>query len=202
MESLLLDWLKEYGYIVLFFWSILEGEIGLVLAGILSHTGDMHYWLAIFIAGIGGFTGDQIYFYLGRFSKGFFRKTLKNQHRKFAIATLLLKKYGWPIIFVQRYLYGFRVILPMAFGATHYSAKQYAFINLLSAWIWAAMIIIPAYWYGAEILGILAFARQHWYYSLPIAGGAFYAIYYYLNKLEQNLLKKRHQRVNKNIGRS
>ena len=62
MEQLLIDWLKEYGYIVLFAWSILEGEIGLVMAGIMSHTGDMFLPFAIFVGALGGFVGDQIYF--------------------------------------------------------------------------------------------------------------------------------------------
>ncbi len=71
MEELFIDWLKEYGYIVLFFWSIVEGEVGLVMAGVMTHTGDMNYVMSIFVAGLGGFAGDQIYFYIGRFNKGF-----------------------------------------------------------------------------------------------------------------------------------
>jgi membrane protein DedA with SNARE-associated domain len=65
MEAFFIESIKEYGYIILFFWSILEGESGLVMAGLLSHTGDMNLFLAIFIAGLGGFAGDQLYFYNG-----------------------------------------------------------------------------------------------------------------------------------------
>ncbi|MGZ5209139.1 MAG: DedA family protein, partial [Sulfuricurvum sp.] len=49
MEHLFLEWLKEYGYIVLFGWSILEGEFGLVMAGIMSHTGDMVLPIALLV---------------------------------------------------------------------------------------------------------------------------------------------------------
>lgn len=197
METLLLHWLEEYGYWVLFLWSILEGEIGLVMAGILSHTGAMNCALAIFFSGLGGFTGDQIYFLLGRFSKRYLRHYLAQRRRKFALATLLLRRYGWPIIFLQRYLYGFRVIIPLVFGATRYCAKRYAWINLISAWIWAAMFIAPAYWYGAELLQLLSFAKTHWYLALPVAGSIFYLIYQYLAKLERNWLKRRSQRMTK-----
>ena len=51
--------LKRYGYIILFAWGMLEGEAGLIMAGLLSHTGDMNLYLAIFIAGLGGFAGDK-----------------------------------------------------------------------------------------------------------------------------------------------
>ena len=69
MEALFVGWMKEYGYIILFIWSMLEGESGLIMAGLLSHTGDMNLFVAIFVAGLGGFAGDQVYFYIGRFNK-------------------------------------------------------------------------------------------------------------------------------------
>ena len=69
MEAELLDLMRQYGYIILFFWSILEGESGLVMAGLFVHTGDMALVWAITTAGLGAFVGDQLYFYLGRFKK-------------------------------------------------------------------------------------------------------------------------------------
>lgn len=172
--------LVEYGYIILFCWSILEGEIGLILAGILCYTNDMNIYIAVFVAGLGGFVGDQIYFYIGRYNKGYIQKNLKTQRRKFALAHLLLKKYGWPIIFVQRYMYGMRTVIPMAIGITRYDAKMFAFINLISAWCWAGITIIPTYIFGEEILQLFFVAKQHWYFALPFAillGGS--VIYYF-----------------------
>ena len=195
MEDLFIGWLKEYGYVILFLWSIIEGEMGLIMGGIMAHTGDMDYFLTIFIAGLGGFTGDQIYFYIGRMNKGYIQRKLYTQRRKFAIAHLLLKKYGWPIIFMQRYMYGLRTVIPMSIGITKYSAKKFAIINLISAWVWAAITITPAYIYGDEILSLLAVAKEHWYLALPIAGGFLYGIHAYFKKLERYFLEKRHNRV-------
>lgn len=75
MEAFFIESIKEYGYIILFFWSILEGESGLVMAGLLSHTGDMNLFFAIFIAGLGGFAGDQLYFYIGRLNKSYVHRS-------------------------------------------------------------------------------------------------------------------------------
>jgi membrane protein DedA with SNARE-associated domain len=197
MDELFFEWLKEYGYVILFAWSILEGESGLIMAGVLSHTGDMNYLLSIFIAGLGGFAGDQIYFYIGRFNKAFIQRKLHRQRRKFAIAHLLLKKYGWPIIFIQRYLYGLRTVIPISIGLTKYSAKRFALINLLSAWVWAAITITPAYFFGAEILNLLAIAKAHWYFALPLAALFLYGIHTYFRKLEEGLLQKRRNRFRK-----
>jgi membrane protein DedA with SNARE-associated domain len=195
MEEYFIGLLKEYGYVILFIWSIIEGEMGLIMSGIMTHTGDMNYFVSIFVAGLGGFTGDQIYFYIGRFNKSYIQRKLHKQRRKFAIAHLLLKKYGWPIIFVQRYMYGLRTVIPMSIGITKYSAKKFALINLISAWLWAAITITPAYIYGAEILKFLAYAKEHWYFALPIAAGFLYVVYAYFQKLERHFLQKRHDRI-------
>lgn len=189
MEELFIEWLKEYGYIILFLWSILEGELGLIMGGIMCHTGDMTVPMAIFIAGLGGFVGDQIYFYTGRFNKVYIQKKLKTQRRKFALAHLLLQRYGWPIIFVQRYMYGLRTVIPMSIGITRYSSKKFAFINLISAWCWAAITIIPSYIYGEEILKLVQFIKEHWYFAIPIAIISAVGISYYFHKNTQKKVK-------------
>lgn len=185
LENKFIYLLKTYGYIILFAWSILEGEAGLIMAGLLSHTGDMNMYLAIFIAGLGGFVGDQIYFYIGRFNKDYVHKHFKGQRRKFALAHLLLVKYGWPIIFIQRYMYGMRTIIPISIGLTRYSGKMFAFINLISAWCWAAITIVPAWYFGEEILVVLNWAKEHWYYALPFGITIGGSIIYYFHKVSQ-----------------
>jgi len=194
MEELFIEWLKEYGYVILFLWSLLEGETGLIMAGVLCHTNDMSFPMAVLIAVLGGFTGDQVYFYIGRFNRGFIQRKLYKQRRKFAIAHLLLKKFGWPIIFLQRYMYGLRTILPMSIGITKYSGKKFALINLVSALAWAVFTISPAYIFGEEILTVLSYARKHWYFALPVAGGFIYGIYTYFRRLEDRLLERRNKR--------
>ncbi|MGP1580946.1 MAG: DedA family protein [Wolinella sp.] len=178
MEELFIDWLKEYGYVILFVWSMLEGEIGLVMAGIMSHTGDMHILVAILVAGIGGFAGDQVYFYIGRYNKEAIHRLLKNERRKFALAHVLLQRHGWPIVFIQRYLYGMRTVIPMSIGATRYSAKMFAFINFVSSLVWAMITIVLAYIFGDSLLSILHWIKGHFYLAIPFAlllfGGIFW----------------------------
>ncbi|MGZ5208658.1 MAG: DedA family protein [Sulfuricurvum sp.] len=194
MEHLFLEWLKEYGYIVLFVWSILEGELGLVMAGIMSHTADMILPIALIVGALGGFVGDQIYFYIGRYNKNYIYTKLRSQRRKFAIAHLLLKKYGWPIVFAQRYMYGMRTVIPMAIGLTKYSARKFAFINLISAFFWASMTIIPAYYFGEELLKVLGWIKLHWYLAIPLVLTVFGSIAFIFNRIEKKLLEKRYDR--------
>ncbi|CAD7286580.1 MULTISPECIES: DedA family protein [Campylobacter] len=191
MEEFFIGLLKEYGYIILFIWCMMEGEMALIMGGILSHSGDMNLGLAIFIAGLGGFAGDQVYFYIGRYNKNYITTKLHSQRRKFAIAHMLLKKYGWPIIFVQRYMYGFRTVIPMSIGVTRYSSKKFAFINLISAWCWAAITIIPAWYLGDKILEVLKYAKEHWYIAVPVVLMFLGSILYGFKHIENKILNER-----------
>ncbi len=180
LENKLLYLLKQYGYAILFVWSILEGEIGLVMGGLLCHSGDINLFLAIFIAGFGAFVGDQIYFYIGRYNKSYINKKFAHHSRKFALATLMLRKYGTGIIFIQRYMYGMRTIIPISIGLARYSAKKFAIINLISAWFWAALTIIPVWYFGKQIIAIFHLVLEHWYYAIPIVlivAGVLYRAY-------------------------
>lgn len=176
--------------IIIFLWCCLEGEIALILAGLAAHSGHIHIGIITFVAGCGGFVGDQIYFYIGRYSKNYIRKKLKSQRRKFAVAHVLLQKYGWPIIFIQRYMYGFRTIIPMSIGLTGYSAKKFAFINFISAQIWAAITITLAYIFGKQIWDMVDWAKEHWYYSIILIAIFLSSLLFAFKKLEQRLLKK------------
>jgi membrane protein DedA with SNARE-associated domain len=191
MEQQLIEWLKDYGYVILFVWSMLEGEMGLVMAGTMSHTGDMNIYTAIFVAGTGGFIGDQIYFYIGRFNRKYIHQKLKKQRRKIALATLLLQKYGWVIIFIQRYMYGMRTIIPMTIGTTKYSAKMFALINLISAYIWASITIVLAYIFGDVIIEILHYAKNHIEYVVPLVMVLFVSTYYFFDYYTSDKRKKR-----------
>ncbi|MCR6571959.1 DedA family protein [Campylobacter insulaenigrae] len=190
LKQLLYDY-KNWAYIIVFLWCILEGELALILAGIFAHEGHVNLGLIIFVAGLGGFVGDQIYFYIGRYNKKYIQKKLHTQRRKFAVAHLLLQRFGWPIIFIQRYMYGFRTVIPMSIGLTRYSAKKFAFINLISAWVWAAITILLAWFFGKQIWIGVEWAGSHWYFAIPIIACFLLILFFGMKQMEKSILKKR-----------
>lgn len=169
IKALWEEHVETWGYVILFFWGILEGELGLIFAGLAVHDGKMQLLASIFVAGFGGFVGDQIYFYIGRFNRKGIQENFKSQRRKFALANLLLQKYGWSIIFIQRYMYGMRTIIPMSIGTTRYNAMKFAIINLLSAQVWAAITILLTWYFGKEIFIVLDWFKDHPYLLIPLA---------------------------------
>lgn len=187
------QYVEDWGYVILFFWGILEGELGLIFAGLAAHDGKMDILLAIVIAGLGGFVGDQIYFYIGRFNRKRIQDEFTSQKRKFALAHLLLKKYGWTIIFIQRYMYGMRTIIPMSIGTTRYSGMKFAIINFLSAQVWAAITILLTWHFGAEIFIVLDWFKNHPYLLAPlaicIAGGVWWYFHSQTKKVDKKIAK-------------
>ncbi len=187
---------KDLAYPIIFFWCIAEGELALILAGIFAHEGHVNLPLIIFVAGLGGFVGDQIYFYIGRHFKSRIQKMLRKQRRKFALAHLLLKHRGAWVIFIQRYMYGFRTIIPISIGLTRYSAKKFAIINFISAQIWASITILLAWHFGKEIWALVALAGRYWYVAIPFIIFVIVGILYAFKRLEEKILNTRTNRVN------
>ena len=110
---------------------------------------------------------------------------------------MLLKKHGWPIIFAQRYMYGLRTVIPISIGLTRYDAKTFAFINILSAWTWGAVTILPVWYFGEEILALLKIAKEHWYFAIPFALIFIGTVYYYFNKATKKKEKEYATKLNK-----
>ncbi|WP_163533490.1 DedA family protein [Helicobacter suis] len=202
MEAYILELWNNYaanwGYVILFFWSILEGEIGLILAGMACYAGHMNLFLAISVAALGGFSGDQTYFYIGRTSKQFINKKLEKQRRKLALAHLLLQKYGWFIIFIQRYMYGMRTIIPISIGLTRYNMLKFALINLASAFVWASITISLAWYFGEQLYDLLELLKRYPYLIILLLALVLGAVVWYFN-VSTRRIDKRIQKVQQGL---
>lgn len=148
MHQFLRDYLEVHGYWVLFLWTFLEGEAGLILAGFLAFQGYLNILGVIMTALAGSFCGDQFYFYLGRWQGRRLLKVFTSIARKFHKALKLIEKYGSFVAFVSRYTYGFRIILPIILGMTNLGALKFCILNLLSALSWSIIFSLAGYLFG------------------------------------------------------
>lgn len=148
MQDILKEYLALHGYWVLFLWTFLEGEAGLILAGFLAFEGYFSLWGVILIAFAGAFCGDQFYFYLGRWQGTVLLKFFTSIARKFRKALKLIEKYGAFVAFISRYTYGFRIVLPIILGMTSFPAFRFCLLNILSAIIWAVIFSLCGFLFG------------------------------------------------------
>ncbi|HXE95181.1 MAG TPA: DedA family protein [Dongiaceae bacterium] len=148
VQQYLKEYLELHGYWVLFVGTFLEGEAILLLAGFLAFEGYLNVLGVAGTAWAGSFLGDQFFFYLGRF-KG--RGLLKRFHtiaRKFREALKMIEKYGNFVAFISRFTYGFRIVLPIILGITNLAPRTFLWINLASAFTWAAAFTLGGYLFG------------------------------------------------------
>lgn len=148
MQESLTDYLQSHGYWVLFLWTFLEGEAGLILAGFLAYQGYFNVIGVILVSLAGAFCGDQFYFYLGRWQGPLLLKIFTGIARKFRKALKLIETYGGYVAFISRYTYGFRIVLPIILGMTAFPALRFSWLNLASAAIWSVLFSLGGYLFG------------------------------------------------------
>lgn len=150
MEDIIRDW----GYLALFLYSFGGGFVGLVFAGVLSYSGDLNIYISILVAGISNFLGDQFLFYLARKNKNYAKDMMKKYGRKIALAHLMMRKYGSFVVFVQKYIYGIKTLVPLAMGLTKYSALKFSIFNGFATVIWACIVGYLSFTAGEYILSL------------------------------------------------
>lgn len=143
--------LTTYGYLILFAYSFSGGMIGIIAAGVLSYMGKLDIVACIVVAAIGNTVGNAFLFYMGRYNKAALAPFLKKHRRKLALTHLMLKKQGDKIIFIQKFIYGLKSLVPIAIGFTRYPQAKFHLINAIAAIFWALILGISSYQAG-EIL--------------------------------------------------
>jgi len=150
MEDMLSN-LETYGYVVLFLYSFGGGFIALMGAGVLSYTGHMDLSTSILVAFVANFIGDLVLFYMGRYNKKDVMVYMHKHKRKLALSHILMKKHGSWVIFLQKYVYGIKTLIPLAIGITKYDFKKFTLLNFFASAIWALVVGIGSYMAGEAI---------------------------------------------------
>ncbi len=155
------EFIMEFGYLALFFGSVLEGESVVIAAGFLARSGYLKLPLVMLIGFAGTYLADMSIYFLGR-AKG------ERIIAKFPIARAyypkvksLFARYGIWAIFLTRYLYGFRLAAAATLGLTKMRRSTYLPFNLLSCGIWAVLLGSLGYLFGASLEALIGQIKQY-----------------------------------------
>lgn len=173
-----MPFLQTYGLLVIFLGVLLEGEISIIIAGILCQQGTLPLGETIIVAIIAAFLSDQIWFHLGkRYGNALLSKLSylsKHQHK---IQPWIQNKSDY-IAFGGRFIYGTRIIGYVLLGAHGYSTKRFMLIDSFVAISWSLLGIALGYFLGTgadKIFGdieyieklllllVIAGISWHWY---------------------------------------
>src|SRR5262249_2552819 len=135
MEELL----SRYGLWAVFFGTMIEGDLTLLLSGVLARAGVFDFGQAFLVGTAGGFVGDTLSYFIGaRFrgrarSFGFFQRARPRLER-------LMRKFGVLSVFIVKYVYGLRTASAIFYGLAHFGFSRFAPITLASCGVWVAVL--------------------------------------------------------------
>jgi membrane protein DedA with SNARE-associated domain len=134
-------------------------------AGVLAYAGKMDLTTAMAVAFVANFIGDNLLFYMSRYQKSDMMAYFKSHRRKLALSHVLMKKHGDWVIFLQKYVYGIKTLIPLAIGLTKYDFKRFAIINLAASAIWAVVVGGASFYAGSAIMSAYDIIAQKPYYA-------------------------------------
>jgi len=170
--------IESYGYYAVFAGALFEGETVLVMAGFAVHVGYLQLPPAIACAALGGFLGDQFYFYLGRRHREFLLRRFSTLRQQQARVNRLLARYDALLIPAVRFLYGLRTAGPALIGMSKIAAWRFALLNLAGATVWALLVIGAGYAFGQGLETALGRLHKHHrllvFAAIAAAGAAYW----------------------------
>jgi membrane protein DedA with SNARE-associated domain len=117
----------------------------LLLTGGLIAQGALPFWPIFFAASLGAILGDAISYAVGHFLKGSI-KTMWPFNRHVGLierGEKFFAEHGGKAIFIGRFITGVKAVIPGVAGMMGMSYRHFTFINVISAFVWAAAHILP-----------------------------------------------------------
>ena len=100
--------------------------------------------------------------------------------RKVAYAHILMRRYGSPVVFIQKYIYGIKTLIPLAMGLTKYSLKKFTIFNGFAAVLWAIIVGYTSFYLGEVLLN---FAEEYKFYGIIFILTIIFGLSYILKKI-------------------
>src|SRR5213594_410290 len=149
--------IEQYGLYAVFFLTMIEGDITLLLAGVLAHSaffGDYSFARVLLWGTFGGVASDNLAYAAGRgFSKTVrgFRFYRSAQPRLERLADL----FGGLSLFLSKYIYGLRWASCIFYGVGRIPYLRFFFLSLVSCFAWVFVLSGAGYFFSGAVIGII-----------------------------------------------
>lgn len=149
--------IDQYGLYAVFLLAMIEGDITLLLAGVLAHShffGPYSFLGVLMWGTLGGAASDNIAYLLGRgFCKSirnvrFYRATRPRIER-------LTGTFGGLSLFLSKYIYGLRWASCIFYGVGRMSYLRFFFLSLASCFLWVFVLSGAGYFFSGAVIGII-----------------------------------------------
>jgi len=185
--------LTTWGYLAVAFFSFGGSLVVVAAAAVLSYMGKMDLYVALSIAALFNFLGDNFLFYLGKYHKEDIKPYFKKHKQKIALSTLIMRKYGVSAIFIQKFLYGIKTLIPISMSLAKYDFKKFVFYNIFASIVFVGVIGMSSYYASESIIALFDnFKDRPWIVPILLfsfIGGAFFIMNTILNRRKKKKLK-------------
>jgi membrane protein DedA with SNARE-associated domain len=154
--------LETFGIFAVFALCTVEGDITLLLSGVMAHSnffGPYSFWKVVLAGTLGGIVGDNVGYWIGRL----FRTTIKDYgFYKVARPRIerLIDKFGGFAIIISKYIYGIRAAMCLFYGIGRMPYLRFLFLDVISCAIWALMLAGVGYFFSGAITSIIGDFKQ------------------------------------------
>lgn len=155
------DLMAEYGPLAVFIGAGAEGETAAFLGGVLAHRHLMPWWQAAVAASAGSFVADQFFFLAGRYAARLAFVQRFSRQAAMQRVTGLLERYPTGFILAFRFIYGIRIISPVAIGLSKVPALKFLALNAIAAAVWGIGITAIGYLIGNAVEEVFGRLRLH-----------------------------------------
>jgi len=152
--------LETWGYLAVAFFSFGGSFFIVAAAGVFSYMGHMDLATALAVAAVANFMGDNFLFYLGKYQKKEIQPYFAKHKRKLALATLIMRKYGVFAIFIQKFIYGVKTLVPISMALAKYDFKKFVFFNIFASIIFVMVIGLSAYFASESIIAFFSVIQE------------------------------------------
>ena len=155
--NFLYDLIGHYGLYAVFLLVMIEGDITLLLAGVLAHSyffGDYSFARVLLWGTLGGVTSDNAAYIVGRgFGKG--GRDLRFYSAARPRIERLTDKFGALSFFLSKYIYGLRWASCIFYGVGRMPYLRFVLLSLGSCFVWVAVLSGAGYFFSGAVTGII-----------------------------------------------
>ncbi len=159
--------IELYGLYGVFALVMIEGDLTLLLAGVLAHTGFFDDGLlkgygfakVLFWGTLGGFASDNLAYGAGRLFSGtvrnfrFYRSASPRIER-------LSNRFGTLSIFISKYVYGLRWASCAFYGVARMRYLRFVPMSLGSCFLWVFILSGVGYFFSSAVMGLIGDFRH------------------------------------------
>jgi len=167
------DFLSRHGLAALFILATVEGDLSLLVAGVLAHLGILALPGAILAGAAGNLLGDTVWFTLGRTQRARIRSSRLYRAVGARIERLAARLGPWQLL-AARVVYGTRNASMLFWGQLHLAWARFLLIDGLGCLLAATGFTLLGYLVGHGTAALTGEVKriEHWLLVAVIGGAA------------------------------